>query len=103
MERTGGILDRRGDKSNQVQIKEIVITCWNVQGLKSKTEMPEFRETIKHGVILGVAETWILEKYRADLDGYIYMCKVRRKKEYLGGTAIFYREIIYNRIHMIKS
>jgi hypothetical protein len=46
-----------------------MIPCWNVQGLKSKIGIPDFREALKGVDIFGVIETWTSEKDEIELDG----------------------------------
>jgi hypothetical protein len=55
-----------------------VLACWNVQGLKSKIGIPDFREALKGVDIFGVTETWSAEKHEIELDGYRYVSRIRK-------------------------
>jgi hypothetical protein len=48
----------------------MVIACWNVQGLKNKFRIPDFREALKGVDVLVAVETWTSEYDRIELQGY---------------------------------
>jgi hypothetical protein len=45
-----------------------VLACWNVQGLKNKIGIPDFREALKGVDIFGVRDTWTAEKDEIEID-----------------------------------
>jgi hypothetical protein len=54
-----------------------VLACWNLQGLKNKIGIPDFREALKGVDILGVIETWTAERDEIEIDGYRYVSRIR--------------------------
>jgi hypothetical protein len=59
-----------------------VIACWNVQELKNKIGILDFREALKGVDIFGIVET--SEKDEIELDGYRYVSKVRKRNDQIG-------------------
>jgi exonuclease III len=84
-----------------------VIACWNVQGLKSKTGISDFREALKGVDIFGVIETWTSEKDEIELDGYKYVSRIRKRNVQIGrcssGVGIFYKEKLYQRVQLLNN
>jgi hypothetical protein len=84
-----------------------VLACWNVQGLKSKIAIPDFREALKGVGIFGPIETWTSEKDEIELDGYRYVSRIRKRNDQVGrcsgGVGIFYKEKLYQRIQLLNN
>jgi hypothetical protein len=51
-----------------------VFASWNVQGLKNKIGIPDFREAFKGVDIFGVIEIWTAEKDVTEFYGYTDTC-----------------------------
>jgi hypothetical protein len=83
------------------KIKETVIACWNVQELRSKIGIPDFREALKGMDIFGVVET--SEKDEIELD----VSKVRKRNDQIGrcsgGVGMFYKEKLYQRVQLLNN
>jgi hypothetical protein len=103
----GGTSDLQGDECGRRKIKETVLACWNVQGMKSKIGIPEFREALKGVDIFGVIETWTAEKDEIELDGYRYVSRIRKANDQVGrcsgGVGIFYKEKLYPRVQLLNN
>jgi hypothetical protein len=84
-----------------------VLACWNVQGLKSKTGIPDFREALKGVDIFGVIETWTSERDEIELDGYRYVSRKRKRNDQVGrcsgDVGIFYKEKLYQRVQLLNN
>jgi hypothetical protein len=42
-----GILDQQGEEYGRQKMKETVTACWSIQGLRSKVQITNFRDTSK--------------------------------------------------------
>jgi hypothetical protein len=84
-----------------------VLACWNVQGLKNKIGIPDFREALKGVDIFGVIETWTAERDEIEIDGYRYMSRIRKINDQSGrcsgGVGIFYKEKLYQRVQLLNN
>jgi hypothetical protein len=79
-----------------------VIACQNVQGLKNKFRILDFREALKGVDVLVAVETWTSEYDRIELQGYSCVTESRKKNQRnmrgSGGVAIMHKEKLSQRI-----
>jgi hypothetical protein len=58
-----------------------------VHGLKSKIQIPNFRDSLKGVDIFVAIETWTSEKDETEFDGYRYVSKLRKKDNQIGSSS----------------